>query len=72
MLVGSSPWLISSPNDKDFVNIMMNNGDITELLTNWERIQYVNEDIIDLLSKIFKYEDMRCDLLTIKNHKWLK
>ena len=71
LIIGSSPWLISSCNDKDFIQIMMKNGDITSLLKKWNRINYVDHDIIDLLKLIFKYEEIRCNLSTIKNHKWL-
>ena len=64
--------LISSSSDNDFVNVMLNNGDITQLLTKWNRMEYVDNQIIDLLKQIFKYEELRCDLSTIKNHKWLQ
>ena len=42
------------------------------LLKAWNRINYVNDDIMDVFKMIFKWEDDRADIEQIKKCSWLK
>ena len=70
VLIGSNPW--NKTNIKDVGFKMIINGQIKKLLLSWNRLNYVNKDILDLLNKIFKYEQHRCNLQQIKQTKWLR
>ena len=69
MVVGSAPWHQSKKGDKSFDMIM--NGDMLKLLEDWERDHYVNDDLLELLEAIFKYEVDRISLEGIKQSPWL-
>ena len=70
MLIGGNMVNKASFNDKSFIQII--NGDIDKLLTKWNRIKYVNTQIIDLFNKIFQFQDKRINLQQIKQHQWLQ
>ena len=70
MIVGGSPWTKSSMRSLAFRQII--NGDMITLLKKWNRLHYVNKDLLQLLQSIFKFEEDRCNLTQIKNCKWLK
>lgn len=70
MLIGGNIYNKASFDDKSFIQII--NGDIDKLLIKWNRIKYVNQDIIDLFNKIFQFQDKRISLKEIQNHSWLK
>ena len=42
-----------------------------KVIKKWERTQYVNAELIDLLQSIFKYEDKRITISELKQHPWL-
>ena len=70
IIIGGVPWKKGTKNEESF-NLMMN-GEYNQLFKLWNRLNYVNHDIIDLFSKIFQYEHKRIDLNGIKNHRWLR
>merc|ERR1712154_36761 len=70
MIVGSAPWTKPCKKDKCFV--LMMNGKMAELLHSWKRTKFVNELIVDLLSRIFRKEKCRLNIKQIKQHKWFK
>ena len=73
MTVGSNPWNMASTTDAAF-NYIMNENDknsLIELLYQWNKLDFVDEQIIVLIQSIFKYENKRCDLNDIKQCSWL-
>ena len=60
----------ASNDDKSFEQII--NGDIEKLLIKWNRIQYVNKQLINLFNLIFQFQDKRINLQQIRKHSWLK
>lgn len=69
-MIGSNPWSKTNINDLGFEMII--NGEIKKLLLSWNRLHYVNKDILNLFDKIFQYEQHRCSLHQIKQSKWLR
>jgi len=70
MIIGGAPWKKGIKNEESF-NLIMN-GEYIQLFKTWNRLDYVNDDIIDLFHKIFQCEHKRIDLNGIKNHSWLR
>ena len=70
MINGISPW--NKACDKDPAFDMVINGNIIQLLDGWNKLQYVDMDLIALFQSIFKYEQKRCNLDSIKNCAWLQ
>ena len=70
MLIGGNMVNKASNDDKSFVQIM--DGEIEQLLMKWNRLHYVNKQIINLFNLIFKYQDKRCNLQQIQQHIWLQ
>ena len=60
IIIGGVPWKKGTKNEESF-NLMMN-GEYNQLFKLWNRLNYVNHDIIDLFSKIFQYGHKRIDL----------
>jgi len=69
MLIGGSPWERADINDKHFRLIM--DGKMMKIIEKWGRAKYLNTEIVDLLDKIFKYEDKRITISELKQHPWL-
>ena len=70
IIVGGSPWKKSSMRSAAFRQII--SGDLITLLKKWDRLHYVNKDLLKLFQSIFKLEEERCSLSDIKNCRWLK
>ena len=70
MIIGSSPWKKTNIHDLGFKMII--NGQIKKLLSSWNRLKYVNKDILSLFNNIFRDEKHRYNLQQIKQSKWLK
>ena len=49
----------------------MINGQIVYFLKKWNKLEYVNDDIINLLDAFFKYEPHRINMKQIKKNEWL-
>jgi len=75
MLVGTH--LVDKPcykTDERFCYIMKNKGSkggIRMLLKNWRRLRLINDDVLDLLNKIFQYENKRIDMKQLLKHPFL-
>eukprot|EP01084_Bolivina_argentea_P023729 44322_1 len=71
MLIGAPPYQI--PNGFDAAFILIKNNRIKDLLRNWNRLNYVSENMIDLLSKMLCYDEIkRIDIDGVCNHIWFK
>merc|ERR1712129_470711 len=60
MVVGVCPWESATASDPRFV--MIRDGRMMELLKLWGKVRYVDEQLVDLLSKIFQPEKKRATL----------
>eukprot|EP01083_Nonionella_stella_P020792 57690_1 len=70
MVIGSAPFQQSVETD-DMFNMIMN-GELITLLSHWEKLHFVNVDIMRLLSMFFKWEEHRCTIQNLKQCHWLK
>jgi len=70
MIVGSDPFRRAHPND-DLYSLIMN-GHLIKVIKNWNRLHYVNQDLINLFQLFFQPESERITLSEIKQHPWLK
>eukprot|EP01084_Bolivina_argentea_P193733 332357_1 len=68
MMIGSAPWKKAVKYDPRFVEIMK--GDVAGLLSAWNRLHYVNHEILELFSLFFKSERKRVDIDTLKESEW--
>ena len=46
-------------------------GNLLQLLYHYQKINYVNYQMFDLLFRIFKFEKERINVHIIKQHPWL-
>ena len=70
MIFGGLPWDIAINYDQSFKCII--NGYIIQLLSHWNKINYVDNELINLFEGIFKFEQDRMTLDEIKKCSWLK
>ncbi len=70
MILGTSPWDQAADSDPRFAAIKK--GQILQLLRLWDRERYVDKDLLDLFSLIFRSEEKRITLEGIKRHQWFK
>eukprot|EP01084_Bolivina_argentea_P289233 496623_1 len=70
MITGCSLFKLAKKTDPVFVSVM--NGHLKNIVKEWNLEKYFNDDLIDLLQKIFKYERDRICLIKIKQHKWVR
>jgi len=71
LITGNAPFRSSSENDPYFKLTMADNGNITTLMKKWNKMEYLNDDLVQLLQSIFQYEEKRATLKDIKESKWL-
>ncbi len=69
MIIGSAAWMKASVADERFNAVM--NGQIVQLLKQWNMIKYVNDDLIQLFHYFFQYEDKRINIYSLKKCLWL-
>lgn len=69
MITGGSPWRIAHESEVGYNFVI--NGQIKTLLYAWDRLNYFDDNLLDLLSKIFQFEPHRINLNDIKSHPWL-
>eukprot|EP00484_Ammonia_sp_Unknown_P008590 CAMPEP_0197075400 /NCGR_PEP_ID=MMETSP1384-20130603/211591_1 /TAXON_ID=29189 /ORGANISM="Ammonia sp." /LENGTH=508 /DNA_ID=CAMNT_0042514245 /DNA_START=105 /DNA_END=1631 /DNA_ORIENTATION=- len=69
MLIGTH--LVDRPcaNDQRFYYLMRKG--IKPLLKNWRRLRLINDDVLDLMNKIFQYEAHRIDMQQLLKHPFL-
>merc|ERR1712130_437790 len=70
MLGGCAPFKKAHHLDKSYGMIMA--GDIRLCLSQWRKLEYFDEDALDLIDSIFQFEEERISLEQIKQHQWLK
>ena len=69
MIIGNPPWNISKDTDSSFHHIW--NGKLLNVLSSWNKLSFVNKEIVELFQSFFKSEDERITLQQLKNCKWL-
>ena len=70
MTIGNAPWRFAHKSDELFNHMF--EGKLVHILRSWNKSQYFNQEWVDLMESIFKYEDKRITLERIKQHSWLK
>jgi len=70
MLVGRS--LYRSPSSSCPIFRMIIAGNLREVLKTYKRLGCVSEDALDLLTKIFRYEDDRISMRDLQNHPFVQ
>ena len=69
LITGNRPWNTASITDTPFVHIMR--GQFKYVLNKWNKLFLVNDDIIELFSGFFRYENDRITLSEIKKNQWI-
>ena len=69
MMIGNPPWNVSKDSDPSFYHIW--NGQLLFVLSSWNKLSFVNKEIVDLFESFFKCENERITLQQLKNCKWL-
>merc|ERR1712228_52906 len=72
MMTGNKPFNASNDRDEQFKLIMDEQGDIRKLIKQWNKEEYINDDLVDLFKSIFQSEDTRADIVDIAACNWLK
>eukprot|EP00484_Ammonia_sp_Unknown_P027794 CAMPEP_0197042956 /NCGR_PEP_ID=MMETSP1384-20130603/19257_1 /TAXON_ID=29189 /ORGANISM="Ammonia sp." /LENGTH=345 /DNA_ID=CAMNT_0042474165 /DNA_START=25 /DNA_END=1062 /DNA_ORIENTATION=- len=70
LAAGCMPWYVANESDASFRCIM--NGQIRPLLKSWNKLALFDDDLIDLLTKIFRPEARRISIVQIQQHVWLR
>eukprot|EP01084_Bolivina_argentea_P009424 17591_1 len=68
LTVGCPPWEEPTKKSESFNYIM--NGYLIELLRGWNKMAYVDDDLIVLFESIFQMEGHRCSLDAFKESTW--
>lgn len=71
LLIGGSPWFKATESDDRFIQFMKPNG-FQNVLTKWDKLKYVNDDLIDLLEMMLKSEGKRATVNQIKKSPFLQ
>ena len=71
ILCGIPPWEFAMKSDRRFKEIVLNNN-LINVLKSWNKIKYVNNDIVDLFDRMFQFEHKRIGIQDLKKHSWLK
>merc|ERR1712129_187792 len=70
LVTGGSPYVNPCASDASFDAIL--NGRTSQLLVHWKKMDYVNENILQIFGHIFQFEGRRADITLIKKSKWLQ
>mmetsp|Transcript_66646 Transcript_66646/g.105917 ORF Transcript_66646/g.105917 Transcript_66646/m.105917 type:complete len:337 (-) Transcript_66646:56-1066(-) len=70
MTTGTAPFHVASETDECYRCIM--NGQMTDMLRAWKKLQYLDADALHLLSRIFQRESQRITVAEILKHRWMK
>eukprot|EP01083_Nonionella_stella_P000604 1701_1 len=70
MIAGCPPWTKASKSDAAYK--AMTQGHLAELLLQWNRLDYVTSDILDLMHRLFQKEEHRMRVEEIKMHPFLQ
>ena len=69
MLTGTRPWNAAKEDDTTYKWMM--NGKIKRLLKAWNRLDYVDDHILDIFQNIFQNEKYRINTSKLCAHPWL-
>eukprot|EP00484_Ammonia_sp_Unknown_P000322 CAMPEP_0197023196 /NCGR_PEP_ID=MMETSP1384-20130603/3975_1 /TAXON_ID=29189 /ORGANISM="Ammonia sp." /LENGTH=350 /DNA_ID=CAMNT_0042451387 /DNA_START=54 /DNA_END=1106 /DNA_ORIENTATION=+ len=69
MVVGSAPWRKASVHEASFVEII--NHKLINLIHGWDRLNYVTVEVVNLMSRILRYEQDRLSVDAILKHPWM-
>eukprot|EP00483_Globobulimina_turgida_P001364 UN01366 len=67
---GKSPFNVASETDKPFLYIM-EYGKLLDLLIAWDILKFIDEDLFDLISSIFQYEENRINIQRVQQHSYI-
>jgi len=70
MLIGAPPYEVPSSSCPAFFYVV--NGHLRQVLQHWKRLRFVTEDALDLMVKIFKFENERISMEDILKHPFLQ
>eukprot|EP01083_Nonionella_stella_P080070 219825_1 len=69
LIFGTSPWKRAVRSDMRFECIM--NGNILSLLSQWNKLHFLDSYILDVFSSLFRYEENRITIASLKQSQWL-
>ena len=69
MIIGNGPWKCAAPTDGGFYHIFT--GRMRNLLYKWDKLAFVNNEIVELFNRFFRYEHNRITLSELKRNKWI-
>eukprot|EP01084_Bolivina_argentea_P030413 56367_1 len=69
MIIGGGPFTKATIKDPCFEIIM--NGQLLDLIVGWNKIDFINKNILDLMFRIFRKEKYRLTIDDIKTHPFL-
>jgi len=70
MLIGAPPYEVPTSTCPAFFYVV--NGHLRKVLQHWKRLRFVTEDALDLMVKIFKFENERISMEDILKHPFLQ
>ena len=70
MIFDGFPWQRANESDNNFRCVVVNN-DIDKLIEAYAKMDYVNQDLLDLFQGFFQYESKRITMQQIKDCGWL-
>jgi len=70
MLIGAPPYELPTPSCPSFNYII--NGHLRQVLQHWKRLRHVTQDALDLMTKIFKFENDRISMEDILKHPFVQ
>jgi len=70
MLIGAPPYEVPTKNSPAFHFIVT--GQLRKVLLHWRRLRHVTEDALDLLTKIFRYQDERISMENLLKHPFIQ
>jgi len=68
MLIGAPPYQAPQPQNAAFGYFV--SGRIADVLKHWKRLRLITVDALDLLNKMFRYENTRISLDEVLKHKF--
>mmetsp|Transcript_38951 Transcript_38951/g.62193 ORF Transcript_38951/g.62193 Transcript_38951/m.62193 type:complete len:377 (-) Transcript_38951:643-1773(-) len=71
MTAGTAPWNIAHESDASYSLMMKKRSLFPMLLKQWNVLHHFDEQLLDLLLKIFQPESKRITMPEIKKHPWL-
>jgi len=70
MAFGNAPFVKAEESNDSFGYVI--NGRLKELLNNWNFLYLCNDDFLDMLESMLKYEADRMPLALLRRHSWFR